>query len=980
MTTPALIRRQLKSRSIDTIHSGLSAVSSDQAAGLLEGVTVVDGAVVLNRAFESGEAAAPYRMYAVLRLLVLSGAPQCADITEVALRFTTTEPGALDAAFLSALPALDTLALRNAGGLSALPPLPGLRSLSLSGACGLDLAAVLSVPLRSLRLAGPPLDDDARATLRAQPGLDSLYIEGCAGLADLAELPPAATLVVRDCPDLAEVGALRATMLKRLDLRASVASVTIDDAPLLESLRLSGPALAGTLRAPSLTELRCDTLDDPAPLAALDKLQDVAVETWPTADLAPLTSPALSTLALAQAPTLADLSALSNKPSLQHVDIHGAEGLTELAPLASCASLRVLVLEGLGQLASAEGLRDSPALEELRLVGCGLLQEVDALETVSTLRRLDVTGCIGLRQIEGVRALPQLEEVVLPTGRGRSTRVYQGEDLAGLRERLQASWDKRQALEDGDPMVIRVRKLLMHEDLYHQRQALEVMRSFGPDFIDEVLGDCRIEDDGELFTPFGEPSESLLLALAESGKVPRPMRRLVLRGSRFGRLDVLKQLTDLEELTLSECPQLASLDGIEHCQKLRTLTITHCHRLRDITALRWARSLESLSIRGRAVHRGMMLAPQVNTAALRALATLVYLEHLDISGCGTLELGVLAELKRLRTLKAAALNPPEGLGRVSHLTRLEDVEILDCEKLEDVYALKQMPRLRRLILSNTQALWNLEPIGGLTELEELNIGGEGIRDAGALRNLTKLRFLALERCSALGDLSFLADLGQLETLYLDGAPILSLHALSSQGKLRRLTVQNLGQLFTLDGIESCAGLQTVEIQPGCGALRYADALLDLPALKRLVFFHGDPLQVPPEDRDRPDRSGAVRVGPYRARLRAALVRRQRITCEALRAVLDAEDAGGVAKELDDLADFQDPRLIDALLKGTRAGAGGAPQGGMLGGGRSTLANHALVSVLKVAIALGHAGGRTLAEGLSAPIQTVDGRVVPAELL
>lgn len=981
MSQTATLRRQLKAQNLQTIHDALSKVSPEQAVDLLENTTTSEGALRLNRTFESGAAALPYRLYAVCHLLHAIGSPLLEEVTTLVLRFQQTEPGILDLALMKAMPNLAVLKLHNAAGLSTLPPLPTLKTLHISGGTGLDLGQVLVVPLEELRLAGVPLDPDALSTLHGQPRLRALSMEGCAGLTSIANLPPSTELLVRDCPDLADLSALQTTMLRSLDIRASVESIALDDAPLLAKLLVEGPRLEGALRLPMLTMLRCDELPDPAPLSNAAALEEVHIGHWPLEDLSPLQgADSLRALRLGAAPTLGSLSTLGGKAKLQSVRITGADVLSALAPLSECATLRQLALQRCPKLTTVEGLRGSPALEEAAFPGCGLLQEVNALETVDTLRRLDLSGCVGLRHLEGARALAALEEIVLPTGRGRSTKVYQGEELDGLQERLRTAHAKRQALEAGDPMVIRVRKLLMHEDLYHQRQALEVMRSFGQDFIDEVLGDCRIEEDGELFTPFGEPSESLLLALSESGKVPQPLKRLVLRGSRFGKLDVLASLPDLEVLSILECPHLTSLAGVERCQKLRRLEIAHCHRLSEITSLRWCRSLETLSITGRAGQGGLLLAPKLNTAALRALETLVYLEHLDLSGCGTVELGVLSKMTRLKTLRATALNPPHGFGRLSALTQLEDIEVHRCELLEDLHALRNMPKLRRLLLGGTRALRDISPIRHLRQLQELNIGGEGIQDASALGALSQLRFLALEQCSALSDLRFLERLPDLETLYLDGCTIQTLRALSAQRALTRITLQNVRHLYTLDGIEACTALKTVEIETGCGALQHADALLELPALSTLRLLEGTVFQVPPEEGDRLSEAGHVRIGPYRARLRAALSRKQRITREAMQAALDSRSRDRIDAEVADLESFRDQRLIDPLIRGMSAAADGRPRGGMLSGGMDRLINYALLEVLRVGLLLDSSAARALASGLHAGLPIPGGEGVPAELL
>ncbi|MEL6348191.1 MAG: hypothetical protein AAFV53_34095, partial [Myxococcota bacterium] len=594
------------------------------------------------------------------------------------------------------------------------------------------------------------------------------------------------------------------------------------------------------------------------------------------------------------------------------------------------------------------------------------LEEVDALESVTTLERIDLTGCINLQNVEGLRALANLEDVTLPSSRGGWNRVYNRKELTELQATLTARHATRQAMERGDPTTVKVRELLIHGDLHHQMQALEVMRSFGPEFAEAVLVDCYLNENGDIIVPFGEPSESVLIALVEMGRISRPVKQLRLYGDLFGKLNVLKHLPDLEILELQDMKQLISLSGIEHCQRLHTLKIDNAPRLFDISSLRRARSLVRLEIGGRSRRQGMSLAPAINTAALRSLETLVYLQELDVTGCGAIELDVVGQMKGLRTMKVSGILPPHGLSRIAHLHRLEEIEIRNCQQLEDLHPIRQMPKLKRLILENCRDLRELRPFMDAPLLDALQIGGENIIDAAPLAGQTALTYLALQNMHALASLDFVSGMTGLETLYIGGAQPETLQSLSTLTALSDLTVQMMPKLRTLDGLERCTALETLRIEGGCDALAYTEALLEMNALTSLRLQPTEALQVPPK------RPQDVNLNAYRGQLRAQLNHKQKVTRSALHSALDDKDHEAVGRELADLRAFQDPRLVVALLADLRV-AGGRPVGGLLSG--SPLAHHALVETLRVGVSLSVERCRALAASLTEALEMPDGSSV-----
>lgn len=982
MHPQAQLRRLLKSTTIADIHKGLQQLDEGTAAALCEGIAAgPDGSLQLNRLFSSGDAARAYRTYAALHLLDRAGAA-LADVrgavTSIALRFNRPEPAPLDLSPLDAFPALAGVTLINAEGAQVLPSLPHVQALDLRDSCGLDLVAAASRPLHTLTLARLPLDEGLLDAITNQPALRTLSLLGCPGLADLtplAPLPGLTSLTIKDCPDFSATDGISAlTALQELSIAGgSAKELPATGLTALETVYAPALKITGDLNAPGLRSIHCLQLEQENSLTKSLQLETVSIDSWYGSDLRPFAKmDALTTFTLAEAKSLLDLGALSAKPVLERVTIGAAEGLEVLAPLAQAPGLRHLRLTTCQNLITAEGLRGCPALETLELIDCGRLEEIDALETTLTLKRIDLTGCINLQNVQGLRDLPALTDVTLPSTRGGWTRVYHGEELETLKGVLQERYRVRTAMQSNDPTVVRVRELLIHGDLFHQRRALEVMRSFGTDFAKEVLVDCTINAQGDVIVPFGEPSESVLIALAELGQVESDLTRLRLDGDLFGQLEVLKHFPKLERLELRDMKQLTSLSGVENCQRLQTLLIHNTPRLVDIAALRRVRSLQRLEIAGQAQARGLRLAPPIRTSALRELSTLEYLRELDITGCGAIELNVVGRMKRLRALRASAIIPPEGIGRIAHLTELEEIEIRQCKALEDLHAIGRMPNLKRLMLGDCRDLKELRPFYDARQLESLQLGGEKIQDASALGVLENLTFLALQNGHALESIDFLSGLHRLEVLYIGGAQNTDLRALSGLNALTDLTIQMLPKLRTLDGLEGCPALTTLRVERGCDALTYTEAILSTPHLESLRLNRTDALQVAPE------RPNDVNLNAYRGRLQAFLRHKQRVTRDAMAAALAAQDAAAADAELADLKSFADPRLVVALLAGISV-EDGRPKGGLVDG--SPLSHAVLVNALQVGITLHDPRSHELAAQLTAPLALPDDTTVtPATLL
>ncbi len=910
MHPDAPLRRLLKSCAVPRIHQGLQDLSPERAAALLEDVSVEGGELSLGRTFASGRRARPWRTYAVLHLMLRAGdaaADLRAALTGVRLSWLDAESAPLDLTPLRALPALTHLVLRNAVGVHALPGLR-LTTLRIQGSSRLSQQAAQATGASTLELSGIAVDP---AALPAD--LSALTLTDCTGLGALVPPTKLRHLALINCPDLD--GLTPPGTLESLVIRgcSGLTALELPAMPGLTLLEVPGIALSGSPGSPHLRQLRCGALQDSGALAS-PVLEQAELDHLCAAGLGELSGcTTLTTLHIEEAPALSDLSDLSGCTGLTSLRIRGGT-YTTVAPLAGLSRLTTLSLQDASGLQRLDGLGGLPALLDLDLSGSAL-DSLDGLEG-SRLTHLTLSRCISLDQIFALQDITTLQELLLPSGRGRWSARYVGDELAGLRERLRADHRRMEALSAGEPMAVRLRGLLMHEDVYHQRQALEVMRSFGPAFAAEVLGGCRFTEEGGVDIPFGEASESLLTAMLDAGLLPPGQRRLSIPADRLASLSFVERMPDLTHLHLTAAIHLTTLHGLQHATNLQELVLESCPVLADLSAIRGLRGLRRLVITD-PNRAGTSFAPITAAMLSDSLRSLVWLEELRLDRCGAVPLTLLAGLSRLRILKAPALSPGQGFARISGLTALEDIEILDCRELEDLNALRSLP-LRRLVLGSSDRLRDLRPLDGLTGLRELVIGGPKLSDLSPIASLTGLTVLGLSEASQVTDLSPLGALPALRELVLSGAgDVKDLRCLRRLVTLEELGLQDLRGLETLDGIAGLTRLRRLDLVR-CTGLSCADALIDLGSLTHLKIEGYSELGSLLEPIRQP---GMRQIWARRNGLYLDLQHRQRVIREALIAAIQADDSAAVEAELADVAALNSERLAAAVCADLQKQAG-----------------------------------------------------------
>ena len=194
----------------------------------------------------------------------------------------------------------------------------------------------------------------------------------------------------------------------------------------------------------------------------------------------------------------------------------------------------------------------------------------------------------------------------------------------------------------------------------------------------------------------------------------------------------IKALTDLEnlnELSIHGAVQVQSLAPLQHLSTLESASLCGLHALQSLEGLTGLSKLKSLN-----------MAHCHGLKTTQGLESLTALETLDLHGC--------EGLKELR---------------LQHLPALRTLDMTGCVQLNEVFALKEVPDLERLMLSPRRDTL-LDGISHCPKLRQLSLSGEGVEDVDFLEDLPNLETLTLQLASA-GDLSGLSLASGLQRIH-----------------------------------------------------------------------------------------------------------------------------------------------------------------------------------------------------------------------
>ncbi len=266
----------------------------------------------------------------------------------------------------------------------------------------------------------------------------------------------------------------------------------------------------------------------------------------------------------------------------------------------------------------------------------------------------------------------------------------------------------------------------------------------------------------------------------------------------------LSSAASLEVLRLggTRVKDLSPLAGLA---KLRVLDLRRT-KVEKIPAGALPKSLESLALRSTPLDD----AP--------GLAELVALEELDLWGTKLRAMPPLSAATKLRTLRYWSLYPAlEEIGATAPMTELEVLEIGNARQL-DLAPLRGKKKLRSVRLFDT-GLKSLEPLAGLDGIQELYLDGWDDGAAGGkkpfLAPVAALpRLVKLQALGRVGDFAPLGKLTSLEELEIGGGLkrwiTIDLAPLRGLAGLRRLHVRD-ASLKSHDALRSLTSLEDVRL-------------------------------------------------------------------------------------------------------------------------------------------------------------------------
>ena len=300
------------------------------------------------------------------------------------------------------------------------------------------------------------------------------------------------------------------------------------------------------------------------------------------------------------------------------LDLSYCAGLTSVAALAHCTSLRYLDLSDCGKLRSIEGLGTCASLQTLNIRSCKALRTVDGLGMSTSLQCLDaestpilnfngLRGCMSLHtlsnswgsgsNIEALSSCINLRDVdlshhvVFTTGPVPVVGLS-GLDFGGCGRLLRLNLSRNRLTDISDSAFhncVALRTLdLSNNPLTGSKQFFAALTAL------ETLDLCRT---GMIdLSPLADCThlQTLLLRscrhlVSLQGLGVCPLQTLDLSADLYGQtqlssLDGLASCTSLESLHLHGCQHLVDIAAIASCSSLRMLCIDGCSALTDLSA------------------------------------------------------------------------------------------------------------------------------------------------------------------------------------------------------------------------------------------------------------------------------------------------------------------------------------------------------------------------------------------------------------
>ncbi|XP_042034861.1 probable disease resistance protein At4g27220 [Salvia splendens] len=532
--------------------------------------------------------------------------------------------------------------------------------------------------------------------LSSAPNLEDIHISCCEEIEEIFDdegtgslsLPKLKTLRLKELPRLRKVGILsRAPNLEGIHIRdcEKIEEIFEDEgtgSPTLPKLK--------SLRLEELRRLRKVGILSSAPnlevidISKCEEIEDV----FDDEGRGCLTLPKLKTLCLRGQPRLRKVGILSSAPNLEDIHISCCEEIEEIfedegTGSLSLPKLKTLRLEGLPRLRKVGILLSAPNLEAINISKCEEIEDMFDDEgrgclTLPKLKTLCLRGQPRLRKVGILSSAPNLEDIHISCCE-EIEEIFEDEGTGSL------SLPKLKTLRlKGLPRLRKVGILLSAPNL-------------------EAINISECEEIEDVFDDEGRGCLTL----------PK-LKTLYLNGQpRLRKVGILSRAPNLEVILITKCKEIEDVfddegRGFLTLLKLKYITLKELPRLRKVGILSSAPNLEVIDIsKCEEIEdvfddegSGCLTFPKLKNIWLKELPRLrkvgilssaPNLEDIHICWCEEIEeifedegTGSLS-LPKLKTLRLKGLPRLRKVGILSSAPNLEDIDIRECEEIEDVF-------------------------------------------------------------------------------------------------------------------------------------------------------------------------------------------------------------------------------------------------------------------------------------------------------
>ncbi|MCM1253521.1 MAG: hypothetical protein NC321_11920 [Clostridium sp.] len=246
--------------------------------------------------------------------------------------------------------------------------------------------------------------------------------------------------------------------------------------------------------------------------------------------------------------------------------------------------------------------------------------------------------------------------------------------------------------------------------------------------------------------------------------------------------EVLRKLENCESITLEEAPSGNAIYSLEALSLMPNLTWFGINinswddsAIEDFTPIAQLSKLEELYINderdeqidlsflGQMHTITALFLPNCKMADFSFLEEMPQLQRLSFYETPIEDLAVLEKLPNLVQLSLCGNENVKNIEAVGTLTEMQDLNIQRCG-IKDISFLSGSTKLRNVSL-NGNFITDITPLAGLHKLEHLELSDNGISDISALENLSSLYNLALDD-NEIQDISALAKLPHLNEVRL----------------------------------------------------------------------------------------------------------------------------------------------------------------------------------------------------------------------